>query len=696
MIFVKLKRFIILLLFTVLMSHGFTQTCPQLGIMHEMLQKYHVQPRTLNDSASTYIYSHLFELLDPYGIYFIQSDMDEFSSFQMELDEAILSSNCQFVSTIESKYKQRLTEVDTLIGTILGKPLDYNVKDEIVFSLSNGRRVSTDLEDRKKRWTKWLKYKVLERVFTPRGEEENPGNIDQVAFQKLEKSARLDIKKFEQRKIKNILNEYSSLNEYILNQFSSAFALYYDPHTEYYTNSEKNTFQQSLSSENLSFGIQIKENDKNEIEITKVIPGSSAWKSNQINKGDIIINAVYPGSKRVDLSFSAMNEAYSLLYEKEIFEITLTIKKANQSIRKVTIQKEKLIEDENVIQSFILEGEKRIGYIFLPSFYSDWEDESGLGCANDLAKKLIVLQKEKIDGLILDIRNNGGGSVQEAIDLAGIFIDAGPITLAKSNSDIRVRKDMNRGAIYNGPLLIMVNGLSASASEIFSAAMQDYQRAVIVGSKTYGKSTGQNILPVNETVFSNFDAYAKYGYLKVTSSIFYRINSTSHQVKGVVPDVVLPDLYDNLKFREEFGKQVLKADSILKKTNFTIFNSPPKGDLQELSTFRIQQNSSFKNVVAISDSIKSILNQEYTIKLDLDGYKQTRKRGDYDWAGWENLMLNKTTAFKVLNDNYASELIKIDEYEREMNTFQIENIETDIYIDEAYKIMLDFINLEQD
>lgn len=672
----------------------FSQSCPQLRVMNDMLKRFHVQPRLVDDSLSTKVYNDMFELLDPYGIYFIKSDMDEFSTFQYKLDDAVNNNDCEFVSIIEKRYAERLKEVDTLIGTLLSKPLDYNSPDEIFFSLQKTRRVSDDMEDRKKRWARWLKYQTLNRIFKPRGDEVNTDQIDNVAFQKMEKSARWDIKTFEQRKIRNILTEYVQLSEYIFDQFASAFALYFDPHTEYYTNAEKNSFQYSLSSENLSFGINIKENDKNEIEITKVIPGSSSWKSNQINKGDIILSASFPGSLPIDLSFAAIKEAYGILYEKDILLLTLTIKKPNGSIKKVTIQKEKLEEDENVIQSFILEGEKRIGYIFLPSFYSDWEDASGLGCANDLAKKLLVLQKEKIDGLILDIRNNGGGSVQEAIDLAGIFIDVGPVTMSKSQSEILVKKDMNRGAIYNGPLLIMVNGLSASASEIFSAAMQDYQRAIIVGSTTYGKSTGQNILPITENVFSNFDLPGKYGYLKITSSIFYRINSKTHQVTGVVPDVLLPDLFQNLKYREEFGEQVLKADSIVKKLNYTPFNSPPKGDLQELSSFRLRSNESFKQVMAIADTLKAMLNEEYSIQLTIEGFKKTRKRGDYDWASWEKALQHKTTSFKVLNDQYMRELVKIDDYEREMNEFQIENIELDIYIDEAYQIMIDFITLE--
>jgi carboxyl-terminal processing protease len=317
-----------------------------------------------------------------------------------------------------------------------------------------------------------------------------------------------------------------------------------------------------------------------------------------------------------------------------------------------------------------------------------------LGCANDLAKKLVVLQKENIDGLIVDIRNNGGGSVKEAIELAGIFIDAGPVTLAKDRTEIDVMKDQNRGTIYSGPLIVMVNGMSASASEILSAALQDYNRALIVGSRTYGKSTGQNIVPVTDERMS-LDSYGKYGYLKLTGSIFYRIDNSTHQKIGVIPDVHLPDLYENLEYREEFENYVLDADTISKKTYYTPFNGPPKGDLQELSTLRLRSSEVFKSVEAISDSVKIIYNSEYKVPLDIEGFKNRFKTGEYDWAGWEKLMSNKTNVFKVSNDPYTRELIKMDDYNREINEYQIQNIENDIYIDETFKIMLDYINLEK-
>ena len=659
--------------------------------MWGMIRDYHVQPKAMNDTLSKAVYWDLFDQLDPHGLYFIEADMKKFAAYEFELDNAISSGDCTFITEITSVYNKRLNEVDSLIGKILSAPADYKVKEEMTFSNKIEKTVPATLEERERRWRKWLKYQTLKRVFTVRGDHDNPKNMDYTTFQKEEKPARNDVKLFEQKKIKSILTEYDNLFYSVLNDVSISLALYFDPHTEYYTNDDKKSFESSLSSENLSFGIQIKENADNQIEITELVPGGPAWKTNQLNKGDIIISARYENAKPIDLSFSAINEAYEILYEKDILEVELTIKKANGSVKKISLQKEKLQEDENVIQSFILQGEKKVGYIYLPSFYTDWDGQNKLGCANDIAKKIIVLKQAGIDGLILDIRNNGGGSVKEAIELAGIFIDAGPVTIGKDRKEIITDKDVNRGTIYDGPLILMVNGLSASASEILSAALQDHNRALIVGSTTYGKSTGQNILPVTDERFS-YDAYGKYGYLKLTTSIFYRITNKTHQETGVVPDVILPDLYDNLEFREKFYDYVLKADSIYKKTYYTPFNSPPKGDLQELSTSRIKNNMYFKNVLAIADTVKQIYNSEYKLPLDLDGYKQSLQKGEYNWEGWEKMMRNKTDQFKVVNDTYTENLIKMDEYNREINQYQIENIENDIHIDETYRIMLDYIS----
>lgn len=685
------------LLFTIFMLAGFksfAQDCKQMSILWELVSNYHVQPKELDDSLSKTLYRDLLENLDPHGTYFVQADLNEFSKYELSLDESVKNGNCDFITEIASAYEKRLIEVDTVIGKLLSSPFDYKVKEVLTFSKEIPWTIPKDVAERDNRWRKWLKYQTLKRVFNPKGEDDQPGNIDNSAFQKLEKPARQDIKTFEQKKIRNIRNEFNSMYDYVLNEFSKVFALYFDPHTEYYTNAEKNSFESSVSSENLSFGIEIKENDKNEIEITRLTPGGPAWKTNQMHKGDIILAAEWGDSKHTDLSFAALREAYSILFEKDIKEVELTIKKVNGSIKNISIQKEKLVDDENVIQSFILEGDKRIGYIFLPSFYTDWEDSEGFGCANDLAKKLVVLQKENIDGLIVDIRNNGGGSVKEAIELVGIFIDAGPVTLAKDRTEIDVMKDSNRGSIYSGPLIVMVNGMSASASEILSAALQDYNRALIVGSRTYGKSTGQNIVPVTDERVT-LDAYGKYGYIKLTGSIFYRINNSTHQKVGVVPDVHLPDLYENLEYREEFENYVLSADTISKKTYYTPFNGPPKGDLQELSTLRLRSSEVFKSVEAISDSVKIIYNSEYKVPLDIEGFKKGYKNGEYKWSHWEKLMAHKTSVFKVANDPYTRELIKMDDYNREINEYQIQNIENDIYIDETFKIMLDYINLEK-
>jgi carboxyl-terminal processing protease len=673
---------------------SFAQDCKQMTILWNLIDNYHVQPKQLDDSLSKSLFNDLFQSLDPHGMYFVQADIKAFEKYKFSLDESIRDGNCDFITDIANVYEKRLIEADTVISTLLNTPFDYKVKEDLTFSKDIPWTLPADVAAREHRWKKWLKYQTLKRVFSPRGEDDHPLTVDHAGFQKLEKPARQDVKTFEQKKVRNMRNEFKNMYEYVLNEFSKVFALYFDPHTEYYTNAEKNSFESSISSENLSFGIEIKENEKNEIEITRLVPGGPAWKTNQLNKGDLILSAGWGDQKVTDLSFAAINEAYNILFEKDIKEVELTVKKVNGSIKTVNIQKEKLQEDENVIQSFILEGEKRIGYIFLPSFYTDWEDSEGFGCANDLAKKLLVLQRENIDGLIVDIRNNGGGSVKEAIELAGIFIDVGPVTLAKDRTEIDVLKDSNHGSIYSGPLIVMVNGMSASASEILSAALQDYNRALIVGSTTYGKSTGQNIVPVTDGRFS-MDAYGKYGYLKLTGSIFYRIDNTTHQKIGVIPDVRLPDLYENLEYREEFEKNVLNADTINKKTYYTPFNGPPKGDLQELSTYRLRSSEVFKNVVSISDSVKLIYNSEYKVPLDIEGFKKNYKNGEYKWNQWEKLMAHKTDVFKVANDPYTRDLIKIDDYNREMNEYQIQNIENDIYIDETYKIMLDYINLEK-
>jgi carboxyl-terminal processing protease len=299
------------------------------------------------------------------------------------------------------------------------------------------------------------------------------------------------------------------MEEFISNLFCKVLANCYDPHTVFLPQEEKERFDEAVGQTPKRFGFEMDENEDGDIVIDRLQPGSSAFKSGAINAGDKIVAIQEPGKQVVQTGNSAMLVVDSVMSEMKTDKLLVTVKKPDGTTRQVTLYKERFAteeDEEDVVQGYVLKGTKNIGYISIPDFYFDWENTStGInGCANDVAKEIIKLKKENIEGLIIDIRFNGGGSLQEAVDLAGIFIDGGPVAQLKTKEPKPYTlKDGNSGSIFDGPLLVMVNGHSASASETFSATMQDYNRAIIAGTTTYGKSTGQIIFPLDTTVTSN-------------------------------------------------------------------------------------------------------------------------------------------------------------------------------------------------
>ena len=301
--------------------------------------------------------------------------------------------------------------------------------------------------------------------------------------------------------------------------------------------------------------------------IDNLEPGSPAFRSGKLNKGDKFISVQWEGKEVIDVSDISIGEFGRLLDESNHTMALFTVKKADGTLVKISLQTEEANnEDGDKVKSFILKGAKTIGYIYLPVFYEDWDtNNQGLnGCANDVGREILKLKKENIDGLILDLRNNGGGSAEEATELAGIFIDAGPIQQEKGrDGKVYTLKDVNRGTIYDGPLVILVNGYSASASEIVAGALQDYTRAVFVGSNTYGKATAQIVFPMDTTVTpETLPDKQTEDYLKITISKLYRINGTTAQFTGVHPDVVLPDLLDAYISKEADDPAALRPTTI--------------------------------------------------------------------------------------------------------------------------------------
>jgi carboxyl-terminal processing protease len=415
-----------------------------------------------------------------------------------------------------------------------------------------------------------------------------------------------------------------------------------------------------------------------------------------LHQGDVLLRLKLSGEAIKDLSEADLEEVENILRGFNGKDAAITIMQANHQIKTVTLAKEKLRVDENVIKSYILQGEKRIGYIALPDFYRQTGAGTAMGCANDVAKEILKISKENIDGLLLDLRYNGGGDMQEALDLAGLFIDEGPLcVVSDGKSKPEVLKDSHRGKVYDGPLALLVNGMSASASELLACALQDYNRAVIVGATTYGKGSYQVVMPLDTLYNSALKSKEKSdpGYLKITLGKFYRVTGRSHQKKGVVPDVILPDMIDLYDLKEGNEKYALNSDSIQKKIYYHPMEALPVKELAHRSGLRLATDKNFKALTVIHDSIQKEMKLEHKVPIHIDAYKKFEKQADARRKVEERLEKDSTSAFTVLNNSYDAEIFKIDTYRKEINDAVLKNIKEDLYIDETLKIVKDLIEI---
>ncbi|MBL0328107.1 MAG: carboxy terminal-processing peptidase [Bacteroidetes bacterium] len=687
-------------LFTFSQTESQKRYAEQAFMVAKVLEKYHYKPQVLNNDLSAKLHSEFIQSLDPSGIYFTKSDIQQLKKWDDLLDDEIRNRSTNYLAAITDLYKKRLLHADSIITAIGEKPFNFNEKDTIHF-LNKKADINYSVDDKAlvKRWTKWMKYQTLEMLYTPKDKDEDPFTMDPKDVLKKEAEVRAKIVTRNKRTIKRILENSDGYENYMSSQFINKFVSIFDPHTSFFSASEKQDFESSISTSELSFGFYFNENETGEIEIVYLTPGGSAWKSNQLHKGDIILKVKPKDGKQLDLTAVSSEEATELMYSFNDNEAEFTIRKTNGQIKDVSLIKSKVRSDENVVKSYILNGEKKVGYISLPSFYTEWENNNPLGCANDVAKEIVKLQEENIEALIIDLRYNGGGSVHEAMGLIGLFINEGPLCIFKIRNEKPVLlKDMNRGTAYNGPMAIMVNGMSASASEIFSATLQDYNRAVLVGSSTYGKSTGQIIIPLDTTyslpeVISGAltNTQSSLGYIKITTDGFYRVTNATHQKKGVMPDVPLLEPYFYTDYKESASPYALSNDSIVKKVIYVPLSPLPLLDLNTKSRERVSQNTNFKRLNTINDSLKSMSNLETAIILSPQFFKKNEKIIQLLQEEMEQHLYDSSKTYVVANHLYDKKVIDFDEFTKEINTRSLETIQTDIYIEETYYVLKDLI-----
>ncbi|HTB25253.1 MAG TPA: S41 family peptidase, partial [Puia sp.] len=521
-------------------------------IITRMAEIYHVQPRVVDKSFSSDLFSQMIRALDADKIYFNEEDILKLSVYKYTLNDQLLNKKDDFLNQLIILYTKKINQSDSILDLLSKSRFNLNLNE--TYTATEDSSFSPDEMMRRTKIYKLVKRNILETLVDMYDEDSSKTNL---TIDSLEPKARKKVCHAFKRDILRIRQANGGLSGFVNNAWCESVASCYDPHTEFFSPGKKEEFQGELGDKQLQFGFSLGDG-KDATEITHLKPGSPAYKSGLIHEGDQILALQWDGNEEVDVSDGSTEEVNAFISGDHGKSLTLTLKKSDGTLRKVTLQREEsaMDDDNSRVRSFILKGSHRVGFISLPAFYTDWNGEEGgsNGCADDVAKEIIKLKKENIEGLILDLRYNGGGSMLEAIALAGIFIDYGPVGMTRDKEGkIYTMKDVNRGSVYDGPLILLINGFTASASEMLAGTLQDYHRALIIGTPSFGKATAQVVLPLDTTFDEQHLEKMKMAddFIKITIDRLFRVNGTSAQQTGVIPDIFLPDYSETQSEREK-------------------------------------------------------------------------------------------------------------------------------------------------
>lgn len=684
-------KIIISLLLTVSLLVGFqlkSNNDPEkdrilIGLLRYVLVNGHYEPQDINDAFSEQVFYSFLESVDPAKRYFIKSDIDEFTIFKTRIDDQIKVENISFYTMVQERLQQRMEESKKYYKDILAQPFDFNVDETIDVDFEK-QPYAANQNELINVWKKQLKHNTLVRLHEKLEEEIDKKKNDSLYVSKT--FAELEIEAREST-LKN-MNEYFDFMDDLdhtdwFSNYINSIAESFDPHTTYLAPKIKRRFDISMAGKLEGIGAVLQK--RNEYtRVVEIVSGGPAWRAGELEVGDIILKVAQGNEPPLDIVGMRLDDAIEFIKGKKGTEARLTIKKVDGTIKTISIIRDIVEIEETFVKSSIVNyNGKPYGLINLPKFYIDFEEKSYRNSATDMAKEVERLKQEKVEGFIIDLRNNGGGSLETAIDIAGLFITEGPVVQVKyRGEDASVKSDKDKRIFWDGPLVVLVNELSASASEIFAAAMQDYNRAVIVGSKhTFGKGTVQNLLPLN-----NYYRYSDdLGALKITIQKFYRINGGSTQLKGVTSDVSLPDRYSYMDFGERDQKNPLGWDKI-KEAKFQPWNNYENlTDVIIKSNHRVSQNPHFNLIDENAKWLKK--NQEQTsVNLKYDLFKKEVNAHKEFSKKFEPISKYKNK-LEFMSPKYEIPLMAQDSVLAKKREIWHTNLSKDIYVEEALNVL---------
>ena len=658
-----------------------------LEVLAYVLERGHYDPETIDDAFSESVFMNYIESMDGQHRFFIQADLNNFNQYKTKLDDQIKGSELEFFDYTHQKYIQRQDQIKAFYKPLLERPFDFSLDEEIDLDYEK-MGYAESLSELKNVWIKYFKLSTLGIYSDNKEEELKKHKLDSTYVMlsdvDLEKQAReitrenMDVY-FE---VRNDLQRKDYFSIYL-----NAIATQFDPHTFYFAPQEKERFDTNISGKFEGIGARLQKKNQ-QIRIVEVISGGPVWRDKLLEVEDIIMKVAQENEEPVDISGMRIDDVVKLIKGPKGTKVYLTVKHVDATVEIIPITRDVVeLEDAFAKSSIILKGEKKYGIIHLPKFYIDFKDYEQRNAASDVQKEIEKLKKENVEGIILDLRNNGGGSLQTVVDMTGFFIKDGPVVQVKSTGGKKqVLSDTDSSVSWDGPLVLMVNEFSASASEIIAAALQDYKRAVVIGSKqTFGKGTVQNVIDLNQIISKN--THGDLGALKLTTEKFYRINGGSTQLEGVKSDVVFPGRYTYIDTGEKAQDKPLSWDKI-SPASFQTWESTLNFDYAlEQSKKRIASNS---YMMLIDEQAKWIKSQqdENTYSLNYENFINERKNRIEETSKYDKLNEFKSP-FKLETLNVDLPGLEKDTDLKESRLRWEKDLSKDIYLYEAVNVLED-------
>src|SRR6056297_691947 len=687
------------------------------------LSQVHYNPPNYDSTYSSLVFEDYLRRLDPGRRILTQGDLDEWESYRFTIGKEIQKLTFHFFDVSYATWQRRLEESQDIFKEATREIPDFDHEEYLEMD-GEERAFAADGNGLKEAWCKYIKYDMLKRIDNMRERQinkkellENPlesykideddeseeVKIDSVKWKKDQHYVTLGLDSLKARAFNKAVENYESWFERMdelrrvdwMAQYLNAITNVVDPHTGFFKPKDKEDFDMRMSNQLEGIGAQLTK-DGEYIKVVRLVPGGPAWEGEELQEDDVIIRVAQDGEEAVDILGMHMDDVISMIRGDKGTKVVLTVKGIDGKVRDVTIVRDVIIFEENYVKSAVImdsTSSDQVGYIRLPSFYANFDDPTARTSSTDMQAELEKMNTENISSIILDLRNNGGGSLRDVVDIAGQFIESGPVVQVQSRRGKPRTLGNNDGkSIFSGPVVVLVNHFSASASEILAAALQDYNRAVIVGaSSTFGKGTVQRFYDLDKVIDN--PAFEPLGSVKVTTQKYFRVNGGSVQLKGVIPDVVLPDRYNYVDIGEKDYDHAMAWSQIEpKEARQDVYQVSRMDQIKKRSQKRIKKDAGFQLVDASGLLLKQ-LRDESSVPLTFEGYEAyvaERDKLNDKFEQMEDLGNGLSTDFLESDREYIHE----DEARTERYEKFVEALKDDIYVAEAFAIIQDMNSLQ--